>query len=275
MSAPSLRALQEWLMHAISHGESAEAGAREASLRLGLPALQNLLTPSATQSAAERLGVYHHAYRARLVECLLDDYPVLAQALGDAFDSVCHSYVAKNPSRSFSLNHYGQGMSEHLRASGPEPRQLFAELAALEWALVVAVHAPAAPALSLERVQAVPAEAWQHAVLVPAPSLSLHSFEYPVNAYYKLARGADTPGQLPSSPEPGALAVCRREMRIWRVELSPAGAVALRALCQGVALLPALSAAEARPEQVSVWFRTWMECGFFSDVSVSPGQACG
>jgi hypothetical protein len=263
----SLRALEEWFVHAMTHGDTAIAGAADASARAGLPGLDALLTPSSARSAADRFDVYHHAYRARLRECLADDYPALAAATD--FDALCNDYIVAHPSRSFSLNGYGQHMAAFLRERGPAPRAFFAELAALEWALVGAVHAAGGATLGLSAVQAVSPADWEHAVLVPSASLRVLRFEYPVNAFYKHVRDTDVAADVPSAAA-NDVAICRREMQIWRVDLSASAAHALRALAGGTALLPALTAAGARPEDVSVWFRTWMECGFFASVAVQP-----
>lgn len=258
-----LRALEEWFVHAMTHGRDPAEGARDASERATLPPLDQLLTSSRTRSAAERFGVYHHAYRARLLECLADDYPVLSRATD--FDALCTAYVDAHPSRSFSLNDYGRHLPAFLRERGSEPRAFFAELAALEWQLVQAVHAAGGGTLGLEAVQAVAPADWETAVLVPSPSLQVLHFEYPVNAFYKHVRERDHVPDVPA-PAPNDVAVCRHRMQIWRVDLSPSGAAALRALASGTALLPALTAAGAPPEDVSVWFKTWMECGFFVSV---------
>ena len=270
-AAPSLRQLQEWFVHAMTRGDTPADGAAEASALHAAPALDQLLTSSAERAALDRFSAYHHAYRARLVECLADDYPVLAHTLGPRFEALCLRYVAAHPSRSFSLNGYGRNLAAHLREDPTEDATFEAELAELEWALVEAVHAAGAPVLGLDAVQKVPPAAWEHAVLEPSPSLALLAFHYPVNAFYKQARETG-PGAAPPhhpAPAPTAVAVCRRDAQVWRVDLSPSGHSALRALASGTALLPALTAADARPDDVTTWFRTWMECGFFSAVRYS------
>jgi hypothetical protein len=81
-----LREEQLWFAGAVMTGAAHE----EADHRL---------TAGPKLGPRERLDVYRHAYVARLIECLADDYPVLKVALGDdAFDALCRGYIARFPS---------------------------------------------------------------------------------------------------------------------------------------------------------------------------------
>ena len=56
------------------------------------------------------LGIYQHAYRARLVAALRDNHEVLALALGDdAFDAIAQAYIDAHPSRFASIRWFGDG----------------------------------------------------------------------------------------------------------------------------------------------------------------------
>lgn len=48
-------------------------------------------------NAADRLGIYRHAYMARLVGALRDLFPHVADALGDDFDAVAEAWLRENP----------------------------------------------------------------------------------------------------------------------------------------------------------------------------------
>lgn len=261
----NLRALQAWFVHAMTHGDDASAGAARASEAYALPTIDALLTHYRARRATDRFAIYHHAYRARLRECLLDDYPVLAHALGaDAFDDLCAHYIEAHPSTKFSLNAYGRHLPAW--AQGRVPTWC-AELARLEWALVEAVHAESHARLRQEQVADLSPAQWEHARLVPNPALAVLRFTHPVNAYFK--RIKEHGESEPPAPEASALAVCRREMTVWRVDLSAGGAEAIERLLRGESLLSALTAVNPEPSEVSRWFRTWIECGFWSDVQLT------
>ena len=74
-------------------------------------------------TAAERLAIYRDGYRARLVECLADDYPAVRHLLGaEAFEAIAHAYVDKHPSRSPNLNAFGRLMPAFLAAHATHAR---------------------------------------------------------------------------------------------------------------------------------------------------------
>jgi hypothetical protein len=268
----SLRELEEHMVDAIA---GSEAAAAEAALRI---------TPGPALSARERLEIYRFGYRARLVECLDDDYPMLARTLGaDGFEQLAHQYMDRFPSRSPNLNAFGRHMAELCEtaelAEFAEHRAFLSELSALEWALVEIIHAREPAAFDLTALQAIPVERWAVARLLRSDTVRVLRFAHPVNAYYQACRTRDDLTPLPGS-SPTATAVYRRDFRLWRMDLTPAMASVLEALLDGVAIEEALGrmgvdetdpAALAEAERsVMVWFKEWMAGGFFGGLEL-PG----
>ncbi len=267
-----LRDAQVWFASAITHPESAAAGDDD---------VDRILTSTPRMSALDRLGIYHHAYRARLVECLVDDYPALNYGLGaEAFEALASDYVTTHPSRSPNLNAYGKAMSAycHERAAHTpfEHHAFAADLAALEWALVEVLHAPDAKTLAPEALQAIPPERWGDARLPKSAGVRLLSFDYPVNAYFQAFRN-DAEPEIPE-PNASATAVYRQGTLIWRMDLTPAMAALLASLFGGATLGEALEAIEAAAEtpealaeaerSVMIWFREWVQSGFFATIEL-------
>lgn len=265
----TLGEVQTWMLGAITGPE--EAAERAAAV----------LTAGPRLPARDRLEIYRYGYAERLVECLADDYPVLAATLGDGkFRALATAYIERYPSSSPNLNAFGRHMEELCRSASPawldEPRVFFAELAALEWALVVAIHAAPAPALDLAALQALPPEAWATARLVPSGTVTVLDFSYPVNRYFQEYRNKGRQPSLPS-PSPSATAVYRKEELLWRMDLTPAMKRVLVALLGGRTIAESLgqmSVNESDPEAVAeaersvmIWFRDWALGGFFADVA--------
>lgn len=266
----TLAAQQAWFEAIVTAPEAEPAPATEADLL-------RLVTPSKQLSALERLDVYRRGYYARLVECLVDDYPVLQHALGEAaFETLCHAYIAAHPSQSPSLNYFGQHMAEFCRTQ-PLPSPGFAaDLAAIEWAIVLSIHAPTAPTLSTESLAQVPAESWPRVRLLANPSLRILHLAFPANAYLQAFRV----GAEPVEPEAKAtsVAVYRTQMRVWRLELTSAMVTLFEALIAGATLSEALDRVAPEladmPEAEAVqlvmhWFRTGVSSGLFSEISVA------
>ena len=93
-----------------------------------------LIAGDARASAADRLAVYAHMYRARLGEALASQFPRLATRLGPAaFDDLAAAYFADHPSRHWSLRFAGARLPDWL-AARPDAEPALAGLARLEWA---------------------------------------------------------------------------------------------------------------------------------------------
>jgi hypothetical protein len=275
----SLRDIQVWMVGAIT-GADADASAKD---------IEKYVTASARLSAAGRFEVYRSGYHARLYECLLDDYPVLAAMLDEVaeeqFAALCRAYVDRHPSASPNLNGFGRHMAAFCRETELEAFPGFAELrvfaselAALEWALVEVLHAETAPPLEIAALQALPPEAWAGARFVKNEAIRVFRFEYPVNAVFIANRIDEIVPEVPA-PSPNAIAVYRKDMSLWRMELTPAMLGVLEPLLAGKSLGEALETVEAEctdPEVLAqtganlmVWFREWVDAGFFTRIELS------
>ncbi len=264
----SLRALEEWFIGAVTlpcAGTELDDGARQILTR----------GPSLDESA--RLEIYRYGYRARLVECLADDYPALQYALGsDAFEALCHEYIQRHPSSAPSLNFYGRHMADFCRREASAPfalRAFAADLATLEWALVEVLHARMADALSPQALGAIPTAQWAAARLPPSPALRVLRFDYPVSAFFQAFKMDEAP--VVPAPASSVTAVYRTDMTLWRMNLTPAMASLLEGLFRGETLGDALgkleeglTEAEAGEAERSVmaWFQAWVAGGFFARV---------
>lgn len=277
-----LRDAQVWMVSAITGAES-DASAED---------IERWITAGPRLSAVGRFDVYRHGYHARLLECLLDDYPVLAAILGeDQFASLCRAYVGRHPSASPNLNGFGRHMSAFCREANvagmpgcddyDRLRVFASELAALEWALVEVLHAETAPPLDVAALQALPPEAWTRARFIRSDALRLFRFEYPVNAVFIANRIDDVVPELPA-PAPNAVAVYRKDLKLWRMDLSPSMLGVLEPLVSGRSLGEALATVEAEctdaevleqtGANLMVWFRQWVDAGFFTRIELDPEQ---
>jgi hypothetical protein len=245
-----LRETMQWFARAVMTGD----GIAEADRRL---------TAGPRMSPGERLDVYVRGYVARLVECLADDFPVLEHALGhEGFAALARTYIARFPSTAPNLNAYGRHMAAFCDEQG---RAFEADLARLEWAVVEVIHAPSAPPLTMDRLAAIPMEAWAEVRLVASQAVRLLRTQYPVNDYFQAVRDERAPA-IPA-PSPAATVVYRGDTTVWRMGLTPPMAAVLDALLAGDGLGTALGHAEGTaPEQVMASFREWVQSGLFVDV---------
>lgn len=246
----TLEETQKWLVGAIM--------AKDES-----PDVAEYVTPSSKQTPSDRLHVYRHAYVARLIECLEDDYPAVFHALGrERAEALCREYIETHPSRSFSLNVFGQSMPAFLKNKG---EHFASDLAALEWSVVEAIHAAESTKMAPDALAKIDPSEWGNVALVASPSLRLHQLDYPANAYYQAFHDEASPA-IPA-PASERVAVYRLDMKIWRMSLSPGQFALLSPLVRGASLDEAFESDVGDEADVGAWFQQWAAEGFFSGLS--------
>ncbi len=101
-----------------------------------------LIKPNDRLSPLERLEIYSRSYWFRVLDCLYDDFPGLAAALGQrAFQKLSRTYLADRPSQSFTLRNLGEGLEPWLRAHPDYAGKHFdlaIDMIRLEWAHIEA-----------------------------------------------------------------------------------------------------------------------------------------
>jgi hypothetical protein len=204
---------------------------------------------------ATGLEVYRHAYRARLVEALTDNYTVLARALGDeAFDALGQAYLAARPSRHPSIRWFGHELADFMAGADDElvPHASLADFARMDWALRGAFDAAEAPPLDPAALAALSPDDWAGLVLHLQPSAQRVALTHAIEPAWRVLRewepesGTDQPELPEPVPHEHTLLTWRQtgETR-WR-SLEPLEAVLLDAVAQGApfALLCERAAAE-------------------------------
>lgn len=267
----TLASQQRWFLDFVTTPEAAPPA-------LDVSAAAELVTAGPALSAFERLEIYRQAYHARLIECLADDYPVLKTALGDdGFETLARAYIARHPSQGPSLNGFGRALSAFCRVEPLDHGAFAADLAALEWAIVDAIHAPTVRGIDPETLAAVPGERWPQARLVVNPSLRVLELTYPANSFFQAVKSGAVPA-IPS-PAPTRVAVYRTGRSVWRMELMPGFAALVEWLASGVTLGVALERVEPllvgaddaeRAQTLGNWFRNTVSSGLFSGLGFEP-----
>lgn len=264
----SLSEAQQWLVSAITDSEADAVHA------------ERCVMPGPRLPARACVDVYRSAYRSRLIECLQDDFPVLAKVLArERFETIALQYIEEHPSASPNLNGFGRHFANFCRDGGHDilgHQAAFAsELAALEWAVVEVIHAKASGSLDVTVLQSSSPEGWAAARFVRSEAVRLLRLEYPVNHFYQAALEHDAVSALPS-PGPSATLVYRNDAKVWRMNLTPAMAQILSPLLSGEPIgsaLETVASSVATPEEaaelvrnVGVWFQDWAHFGIFERI---------
>ena len=183
------------------------------------------------------LRVYRHAYRARLIGALRDNFGVLPRAMGDeAFEALASAYVDKHPSRHPSIRWFGDRLAEFMRDHADlVPHPAFIDVARTEWALRTAFDAADAPLLSRETLAALPARAWPTLQLRLHPSVQLLQMDWAVEPAWKALQDEAEEPELPEPQgQPHLLLVWRPVLDTrWRSASSALEAALLDAVQTG------------------------------------------
>lgn len=134
-------------------------------------------------SARQRLGIYRHAYRTRLLETMRDTFAHTWRYLGDErFDHLALAFIEQHPSHHANLRWWGDSWpawlgGDRLATMGVGHHPEVAELAQLDWALRRAFDAATMPLLSAADLSAQALTQWTAEPLHPQASVALLSLQ--------------------------------------------------------------------------------------------------
>jgi hypothetical protein len=276
----SLDRLQRWMHEVVVHpGTVEDALAGPSSSAPSAERIEDILLPSRTLTAPQRIEIYHAMYPLRMGEALSSDYPALHHYLGDAgFAELVRAYVQAHPSRGYTLNRLGDHLPEFVKTAPGLRRPDFChDLARLELAITEVFDAPETPPLSEAAIASVPPDAWERAVLTPVAAFRLLSFRYPVNAYLQTVKD-DNHDHPKARLKDTWVAVYRRDYAGYRLELRRSAHDLLAELVAGRSLGEALTRAvrlggrAPSEHELFRWFREWVSGGVFGSVTIASDR---
>lgn len=221
------------------------------------------------------LSAYRHAYTARLLAALNDNYTVLARAMGDEdFERLGRAYIDAHPSSHPSIRWFGHELAGFMAEADDSlvGHPSLVDFARMDWALRDAFDALDAPLLMPEHLAALPSEAWAGLVLHFHPSVRRVDLAWAIEPAWRVLRAWEPGDEQPELPEPTphahTLLVWREELDTrWR-SLEPLEANLLRSvaagrsfecLCDTAALH--LGDASAAASRVITLLRQWLDEG--------------
>ncbi|MDX2269514.1 MAG: DNA-binding domain-containing protein [Bryobacter sp.] len=255
-----LRELQGWTQAAIQTPDAlTQTQCQEA---------RKLVRPSATLSPEARVEIYRGMYLARLRGALRVDYPLLFQLLGEErFEELTALYAEQHPSRSYTLNRFGDALPAFVRQVENLPYPSFVEdLVLFENLETQVFDAAEGKRQPLPDLSQIPAEQLENLLFEPIQALRLAEFRYPVHRYAAAYRNQ----QALRRPRPKAtwLAIYRRDYQLQHLELDPQAYPILAGLASGLPLGQALAAGRhLHPRSLFRCFESWFSVGIFASVS--------
>lgn len=201
----------------------------------GDAAILDAVVGNATADAAERVGVYVHAYSARLVEALENEFLTLRFAAGDeAAAEMLHQYALATPSTHRNVRWYGKDLVQFLRSASPwKDTPAFAELAALDWAISLSFDAEDEPCITEADIAVVPFERWGEMVLRLPHHVRLNTSTWNVWQLRQARDHAQACPKLRRLEFPQTWIVSRQELEVHYRQLEADEAAALEAVAAG------------------------------------------
>jgi hypothetical protein len=228
------------------------------------------------------LSVYRHAYTARLLSALTDNYTVLARALGDDdFERLGRAYIGAHPSRHPSIRWFGHELAAFMAEADDSlvGHPSLVDFARMDWALRDAFDAADAPLLDPAYLAALSPEDWPALVLHLHPSVRRVALAWSIEPAWRVLRAWEPGDEQPELPAPTPHA---HSLLVWRTppeqgldtrwrSLEPLEASLLQAveagrsfacLCETAALH--LGDANAAASSVIGHLRQWLAEGLLS-----------
>jgi len=252
--------------------------------------VSEFIKPNDRLSSFERLQIYNRQYWYRLMDCLWDDYPGLRAILGARkFEKLRLAYLDRYPSRSYTLRNLGSRLAQFI-AEEPQYTQphhaMCQDMAAFEWAQVVAFDSERRPPLSADDLLGKNPAKLRVAL---QPYITLLELRYPLDDFVlavkkrdsalrgeasnaveaNRASGAPSRVRLPR-PKNIYLAVHRHDDSLYYKRLDPSAYPILTHLRDGATFARACAAAVPKEcdaaqwaQMLREWFSVWTELGWF------------
>jgi hypothetical protein len=262
-----LELLQQWMQMVITQPGGIPADSH---------ALEEVVTRSATLTAAERMAIYCRSYQARLLDCFQAMFPGLRCALGDEiFNRFALDYLSHHPPQSYTLNKLADGFPQHLTETRPREREqwpdFIIDLATLELAFLKVYDGPGVegrPSSAIQDVGMTDDKRLLETRLAPVCCLRLFTLRYPVHTYMLAARRGERPA-LPAAAR-SFIVMTRQHYRVSLHELSSSQYTLLQALDGHNTVAEALDRAGGS-RGISIarfreWLRDWIAKGFFESL---------
>lgn len=222
------------------------------------------------------LGVYRHAYGARLVDILKNDYEKLHALLGDdQFDDMARRFIRANPSTTPNARWYGAKLPGFLETTAPwRDEPALHDLAALEQTLNDVFDAGEADALTLGDLGTVAPDDWPALTFTPHPAVRRVDLDTNAADIWRALNEDKTPPAPRIPGETAQFIVARNDtMATFRPAASDeammwdemAKGVTFSVLCEMLAIFGGEDAAAAR---AASYLKGWIEAGMLAKYKI-------
>ncbi len=214
------------------------------------------------------LAVYHHAYRAQLLNCLRDTFEKTWSWLGDEpFEEAARAHIQAHPPHSWTMNVYGEGFDQTLAGLHPDDPEI-GELAWLEWTLRRAFDGQDADPIDPSRLADID---WDNAALHPVPTLRLGTVTTNCAAIWSALSQEQAPPAAARLPAPAAIRVWRQGLSVQFRSTDPVEEQALRRVLEGRDFAEICARCES-PDEIGRILGLWLQDGLIAEITDHPSD---
>ena len=184
-------------------------------------------------SVERRLGIYHHAYRARLTEVLQDVFERVWAYIGDAnFERCAHEFIAAYPPSAPTLQRFGESFPTWLASRYLDDGDI-ADVATIDWQLRCAFDSADATPIGIAALQTLSADDWGHVGFVFHPALQIVPMTFNAAAIWAALDSEASPPDAVRLLVPMWLMVWRRAEQPHFISIAAPEATLLTAMQRG------------------------------------------
>jgi hypothetical protein len=245
--------------------------------------------PPLDDASRARLSIYRDTRIATLVNALRLSFPAVQRLVGaEFFEAAAREFIRAYPPASACLDDYGAGFAGFLRTFPPASGLAYlGDVAQLEWAVNLALHADDVAGLDLARLARLQQPTLSRLSFRAHPALTLLRLQFPVDAIWRavLQRDQAAMAAIDLGEGPVHLMVERDTAGVQVHRLNPARWQFSARLCAGTplyelvsedALIGEAALPERRPDaDTAAWLAEHLALGRLVDfhLSVRPAGA--
>ena len=187
------------------------------------PLIKPYLCPPPRGSIEDRIAIYAQGFYSRLEEILMSDYATLVAVIGESkFIQLCKKYTDTYPSYHYSLDTFGQNLSQFLIETLPYRKKPYlSEIAAFEWAESRAVVSRNPVLLTEIDLQQLSPSEWPSLKFHLHPSSQTLCFHWNSLALIEAARRGNSIPHPKKLKRPQSVLVWRRGLEVRYCKLNP------------------------------------------------------
>lgn len=223
---------------------------------------QNFIAQKSDFSELGRVGIYREAYRLRLFDCTVEDYPVLKKYLGEeSFENLMWQFVESERPNHFNIARFPLKLQNFIEEKLPDDK--FAhEICALETAVTQLADEIQDLPMTAEDFAGISEDKFSQMKLKIRSAAQFFEFKNSVNQFYQKVMNGE---EAQIIEEESFLMVFASNDKVWRIDLEKDEFEILQKIRGGESIENALSDFDpTKSEKITSWFSRWISNGLIA-----------